>query len=568
VKSNEKYETSFQEESMGRKIALILSFLTVFLLSSGSNIAAVESIYGHISFVDNEATVTRADGSENQAVVNLPVIPGDTVATSAAGRCELQFDNGTVIRLDENSRLRITTVQAPTLTSRWKITTLHLLQGQAYALPQTYNREMFQIITPNAAVKLKSRTAATIRFDTDLRTTLFSDAGKFEVLYGADSKTLKTAKVKAGQAVVIDTANTLAVSSEKRNLEFVAWNEYVDRHFKELHYGISKVPPKLKFGSSALRYWAEKWSSLFGEWIYDEVFGYVWKPADERFAYAERPFFHADFVRINGQLFLVPQQAWGWVPAHMGTWVWMKRGWTWIPGEWFHPGIVDYQGSPTFPTLSYYLMLAYGDIDLYNIFCQNDLNTWRLEYLRIFKRQLAKPALDVLPPQLAKIIKRVNKVPAADAAKRLGLDRTLSVVGMDKLPPERRAKLANAIPDAAGKARPVSNLEARNEIRQVGENGEARDWNPDARWAAKSGLSIQYSSSTNAVVCPELKISSDRPKGVGRMLLREAASHQPEYSPTEAVQEQSSNNSDPADRAATSTQDDSGQREKKDDKGK
>jgi hypothetical protein len=52
------------------------------------------------------------------------------------------------------------------------------------------------------------------------------------------------------------------------------------------------------------------------------------------------------------------------------------------------------------------------------------------------------------------------------------------------------------------------------------------------------------------------------------MMLREAASHKPVLSPSEAVQGQSSNNSDPADRAATSTQDDSGQREKKDDKGK
>ena len=65
-------------------------------------------------------------------------------------------------------------------------------------------------------------------------------------------------------------------------------------------------------------------------------------PPTSSFAFAERPFFHADFVRINGELFLVPQQQWGWVPAHMGTWVWMKRGWTWIPGNWFHSGVVDY----------------------------------------------------------------------------------------------------------------------------------------------------------------------------------------------------------------------------------
>jgi hypothetical protein len=74
--------------------------------------------------------------------------------------------------------------------------------------------EMFQIITPNAAVRLASRTLATIRFDDDLGTALFSDAGKFEVLYGADSKTLKKIKVKSGQAYIIDAANTLAIGIE------------------------------------------------------------------------------------------------------------------------------------------------------------------------------------------------------------------------------------------------------------------------------------------------------------------------------------------------------------------
>ena len=553
---------------MKRKVIFLHSFLLTFFLLAGIDWGATESIYGHISFIEKDGTVAHADGSENQAVVNLPIVPGDTVVTSAAGRCELQFDNGTVIRLDENTRLRITTVQAPTLTSRWKVTTLHLLQGQLYTLPQTYGLEMFQIITPNAAVKLKSRTRATIRFDADLSTTLFSDAGKFEVLYGADSKALKKVKVKSGQAYVINAANTLAGSSEKRNLEFVAWNEYVDRHFNELHYGISKVPPKLKFGNKALVYWAEKWSSLVGEWIYDELFGYVWKPADERFAHSVRPFFFAEYVRINGQLFLVPQEAWGWVPAHMGTWVWMKRGWAWIPGDWFHSGVVDFMGLSTFPCFEYYFMQAYGDMGLYDIYRRNGIDAWKYEYLRIYKHEIQEPNLDVLPPYLKPIIKKINKVPAAEAVKRAGLDRDLSSIGTDKLPPDRGTKLPVPVPDVATKAVPVSGPGARSEPRRAGEKGAARDWNPDAHWAAKSGLSIRYSSSTNSVVCPELKISSERFSGVERMRLRETASRQPVYSPTEAVQGQSGNKSEPAEKASTSTQDASGKHEKKDDKGK
>ncbi len=549
---------------MKRKGQWMLVFAALLLMFGGLNVAAAEDIYGHISFVDNEAAVLHADGSESRALVNLPVAPGDTVVTRT-GRCELQFDNGTVIRLDKNSRLQVTTVQAPSLTSRWKVTTLHLLQGQVYSLPQTYNLEVFQIITPNAAVKLKSRTKATVRFDADLGTSLFSDAGKFEVLYGADNRSPKKIKVKSGRALAVGADNTLADRVEKRSLEFVAWNEYIDRHFKDLHFGISKVPPKLKFGSAALTYWAEKWSSLVGEWVYDDIFGYVWKPAAEQFANTARPFFNAEYVRINGQLFLVPQEAWGWVPAHMGTWVWLSRGWTWIPGDAFHSGVVEYQGRCFFPTFDYFFYRQYGLLVWrHEDWLRNSQEVWR----QIREANL-QPNYDVPPPFLRPFIKKINKLPVNAETNRLGLERNLSVIETEKLPLVRGTKLPDPVPDLAPKAGPISHLEMRNETRRAGDKGTARDWNPDAYWARRSGLSIRYSSPTNSVVCPELKISSESMTGMERVRLNWAATHHPGYSPTEGMQGQSAGNPAPAPATeAAPPQSNAGQTEKKDDKGK
>jgi hypothetical protein len=509
-----------------KRISMLFIFLVAVLaLTLSVKAAEIESNYGHISFVENQATIIRTDLEEHKAVVNLPLVPGDTIVTSTDGRCELQFDNGTVIRLDKNTRLSLTTVQAPTLTSQWKLTTLHLLQGQLYTLPQTYGDEVFQIITPNAAVKLKNRTAATIRLNADLSTTLFSDAGKFEVLYGGEDKALKTTKVKAGQAYIIDAANTLTINSEKRNLEFVAWNEYVDRHFRELHYGISKVPPKLDFGSPALRYWAEKWSSLFGEWIYDDLFGYVWKPADEMFAHSARPFFYAEYVRVNGQLFLVPQQTWGWVPAHMGTWVWMNRGWTWIPGSWFHSGFTDsfFRNDCFFPDFRWYFSYAYGNYDLYSIYREQGNGAWQEYYYRKFHKHYKKPLVKNLPRELQQIIKRINKAPLNVITERLKAGPTLPELEGKKIPlpvvspkADFHDQVSNHVASASGKG-VLSKSPAPDQAVSIKDNIKAdgklksfagRDWNPDSRWAAEFGYSINYSSSRNAVFCPELHISS------------------------------------------------------------
>ena len=519
-----------KEKNMKSKRILLLSVLLAALplLKLPGMAAESESNYGHVSFVEDQAVVIRSDLAEHKAVVNLPLVPGDTVVTGENGRCELQFDNGTVIRLDKNSRLGLTTMQAPSLTSSWKVSTLHLLQGQMYTLPQTYNEELFQVITPNAAVKLRTRTAATIRFNADLGTTLFSDGGKFEVLYGADSQSLNTAKVKSGQAYVIDTANTLAVSNEKRNLEFVAWNEYVDRHFKGLHSGISKLPPKLEFGNSALQYWAMKWSPFFGDWIYDDLFGYVWRPASDLFARFDRPFFDADYVRINGRLFLVPQEDWAWVPAHMGTWVWLKRGWTWVPGDWFHSGVVEFfaQNGCFFPTFDYYFMYMYGGFDLYSIYYRYGRRAWQENYYQQFHGENQRPPLDDLlddlPDGLRKIFKRIDKSPLNVVAELLKAGLAQSGLEAKKTLIQAEWSPASALPDkglggsapAAGTENPspATAPDAENKHRAGGESKKSsgRDWNPDSRWADARGYSIHYSSSRNAVICPELNISSDR----------------------------------------------------------
>ncbi len=506
---------------MRSKFLLFWMVLAGLALLAGP-LPAAGSIYGHVSFVDNGAAVLHEDGSQEDAVVNLPIAPGDTVMTSG-GRCELQFDNGTVVRLDKASRLRIATVLAPSLTSSWRITTLELEGGQLYALPQSYSREMFQVTTPNAAVSLKSQVRATIRLDAGGGTSFFSDGGKFQLLYGADSRSLKKATVRSDRPLAVGADHALSADVAQRGLEFAAWNEYVDNHFQRLHRGINKVPPKLKFGNSGLTYWAEKWSSLFGEWIYDELFGYVWRPADDRFAHEYRPFLHASFTRVDGQLFLVPQEPWGWVPAHMGTWVWMKRGWTWIPGDWFHSGCVDYNGLYSLGIDAHY----YGFPTFDYLW-----NRWRWQWHGAMNRELhfrpggelpverpKKPQPAGLPDALVRLMRKFDQAPADIESKRLAVEKADRKIDSGLLTPApaprpRLSPTGPALPadGQVEKAKPDHAGAAGKAVTPGTESGHPgalfsleRDWNPDRLWAQRRGHSIRYSSIGNAVVCPELK---------------------------------------------------------------
>src|SRR4030042_320497 len=96
--------------------------------------------YGHISYIEatpegTDPIVLREGQSvPEQAVLNLPVGPGDTVRTSADRRCEIQFDTGTVVRLDFNTVVRVETILARSLSSLEQISTLALDEGRIYVM--------------------------------------------------------------------------------------------------------------------------------------------------------------------------------------------------------------------------------------------------------------------------------------------------------------------------------------------------------------------------------------------------------------------------------------------------
>ena len=528
----------------------LTAFLVMFISGSLLSADAGESVYGHISYVDKDATVIRQDKTEHKAVVNLPVAPGDQVVTGEKGRCELQFDNGTIIRLDNDSRLKVTTVLAPSLTSRWKITTLHLMRGGLCTINTNYSREMFQIITPNAAMDFKKRTVTFIRLRDSGDTFVFADRGKFKVMYGEDVDSLKTETIRADKGYTITAGHQMRIDEGKRDFDFVAWNAYVNRNFKDLHYGVSKVPKKIYRYNKALVYWAEKWSSLFGEWVYDDILGYVWKPADEYFAWSARPFFHANFTYVNGELFLVPQQPWGWVPAHMGTWVWMKWGWTWVPGSAFTPGLYNniyarsgfpFYRSWYYPTLAYWINTGYGSYDLYYTYRDQGVKVWRENYQKKYNTFKKEPGIKKFPKAIRELIGKLNKAPVRVVKERLGTEPRSTMIGMKKLTPllkstkpavnvNKNKKIVSTSAKtrgSSGKISVSSVIAPKVSIRSKeskgfkfktidkGRGGSVRlplkgfrDWNPDSRWASSSGHNIVYSSKNNEVVCPSLGLSS------------------------------------------------------------
>ncbi len=344
-----------------KKFIIILAFALMLLLPqslrSQSDYEYIHSpgtdiYFGYITYTEvkhdgNDPVVIR-EGEESPQVaeLNFPLLPGDTIRTTGSRRCEIQLDTGTIIRLDLNSELKIETIMAKSLSSRRKVTNFLLNKGEMYIMYKKYNYpEIFQVITPTASTKLSHGTVALIGVVEDGGTDIQVKRGKALVLYGPSEESLEEETVLKSMSLRISGDHQAFPGEYKQNEDFEAWNDDINKNFKVLHDGMSAIPKPIQRYPRAVVYFAQKYSSMYGEWIWDDLYGYVWR-TDFNDYYPGgtwQPYYFGQWREVNGQLFWVPVESWGWVPYHLGLWVWNKnRGWLWIPGSSFSPAWVSW----------------------------------------------------------------------------------------------------------------------------------------------------------------------------------------------------------------------------------
>jgi hypothetical protein len=579
--------------------------------------------FAHISY-----TEVRKDGNDplvfregylkpELAVLNLPIGPGDTIQTTGERQCEIQFDTGTIVRMDKNTSLKIEAVLAESLSSGKKLTNLVLFEGHIYVMYKRYNRgEVFQVITPNTAIKLNHHSVGFIHARFDGSTDVQIKEGKGYVMFGPDEEHLKKEKLKKRQTLTVSSVNTVSRGAYQKDIGFELWNESMNEDFMAMHKGVTFIPEPIYKFPEAVVYFAQKYSNHYGEWKWNSLYGFVWTPNYAR-KYPTgdwQPYVHGSWCSCDNQLFWVPSEPWGWVPYHLGVWVWdTDIGWMWIPGDAFAPAWVtweffagSYMWKPWslydwyYSSLSYSQYGYYGDpwafYPLYGTTISPDRQRTPLKTIR--KDQLEDKKKTGIPTEPPKSIRRtysnfikaleqnderilaaikdiprqivvvsskdlnadqiqekrinVSEVPLNEShdMDRVGLEinpsrsafktfwnneliasvaersysgvSTLeshvfkgrnsfsspsvsSSIEKSKIPKER----ASAEKESERSPRSFSTSSGGKVIsRRTDRKFRFRDWNPDVAYARRTGVSIQYSSRTNEVYCPDLGISS------------------------------------------------------------
>ncbi len=300
--------------------------------------------FGHISYVDikndGQDPVVYREGQTlpEVALLNLPLGPGDIIQTSDARRCEIQFDNGTIVRLDFATELKIETILAKSLSSAKKLSNLLLAKGQVYIMHKRYDSmEIFQVMTPRAAVELDHNSVAFIKLTPEGDTDVQVERGKARLLFGPDQSHVYQVRVAKNERYLISADNRAEPAAFVEGSDFIAWNVFVNENFEVLHEG-SFLPKPLQRLPKAVFYFAQKYGSRYGEWIWHSLYGYVWRPFYNDYypGGTWHPLYYGRWNIYRGQLFWIPEEPWGWVPYHLGVWIWdAKKGWLWLPGSMF-----------------------------------------------------------------------------------------------------------------------------------------------------------------------------------------------------------------------------------------
>ena len=264
-----------------------------------------------ISVLNGQVSIMRGDSGEwVAAIVNAPVVLGDTVATAANSRAELQLDFANVVRLDQNASVKIA-----------DLTQKHIqIQVASGIIDYTVfkgSEAQVEIDTPNMAVVPLGEGVYRIQIDSDSQTELTVRKGRAQVSTPEGSTTLES-----GQVIYIRGTDNpeYQIASAAPNDEWDRWNNDRNREIENAQSW--RYANRYYTGAQDL--------DRYGQWENTPDYGYVWAP---NVGPDWAPYYDGNWVwEPYWGWTWVSFEPWGWAPYHYGRWFWWGSRWCWWPG--------------------------------------------------------------------------------------------------------------------------------------------------------------------------------------------------------------------------------------------
>ena len=276
-----------------------------------------------LSLVEGSVKVDRGTGQFEKAITNLPITQGMKLRTGDDGRAEVEFENGSIVRLTPD-----TAVQFPELSlqdSGTKVSAVEVTKGTAYVestgskndeLTVRFGQEKVALThAAHARVGVDERGATLAVFKGDLN--VDGPSGEIEV--------------KKNQTADFDFSSndrfTLAKKVQQEPED--DWDRGQDQYHQQYASKSYNSYSPYAYGTSDLAY--------YGNFFNAPGYGMMWQPYFVGAGWD--PFMDGAWSFYPGFGFgWVSAYPWGWTPYHYGTWVFLPgNGWAWQPGGVWMP---------------------------------------------------------------------------------------------------------------------------------------------------------------------------------------------------------------------------------------
>jgi len=313
--------------------ALLLSGPSASADSGHARIIRLSVVTGDVRFATKTHGDPLTDSSAgwDAAQLNLPIREGYVLATDN-GRTEVEFENGTLAFLKENTVLEFYDLS---LKDGALITRLVLRQGSASFHVNPMDGDYFSVTGGDFTVEAGSR--ATFRLDN------FDDSSTVEAISGHVNVVDKdeTTRLEKGQSLSMKASGETSakIGRVPEPDEFDHWIS------GQIDTVSTATAAAMQYTSSP--YYAPGFGSLYsyGSWSSCGAYGYGWRPFGVTYGWS--PF-------TDGQWIWDPTfgwtwnsfQPWGWAPYHYGGWMFDSGC-----GGWFYspPLLYGYYPGPGVP---------------------------------------------------------------------------------------------------------------------------------------------------------------------------------------------------------------------------
>ncbi len=270
----------------------------------------------------------RPDSTANwsKATNNLPIRQGAEIMVHEGGRADLQFDDGSALRLGNGA---VATLKVLFSDDKGEFSEITLTEGLA-TLHSRHTDAVYQVDTPMASVKFSGESQ--VRFGVDGGSEIAVQQGSAAV-EGSVGKTTVT----AGNYLYLRDATAPYTTHRIPNSDtWDQWNSERNKLIDGKSETAKHVPANIGLVAEDL--------DAAGTWHEDPKYGWVWAPRVTEPNW--RPYYDGNWVWTDPYGWTwVSNESWGWAPYHYGTWAELSYGWCWCPGpvyQYWSPGVVSF----------------------------------------------------------------------------------------------------------------------------------------------------------------------------------------------------------------------------------